>query len=398
MKWLLGSYEGNHDLNSRISLISIIYISVVATCTYLVAPSYVQGLVEYLDLTEEEAGYLVAFEVFGFALTTILMNFIVKHFDWRRLISVFAIIATIGNLLSAPLDSFQSLAVMRFITGIGSGGLMSLTLTMMGLTKNPDRNFGYIVVGTVIYSALATFIAPVAFQSVGMSGVMIFFALYCASALLFVKDLPHSKEERIDGPNDYVGQFSSTIKFLALSGYFLFATGFGMVFAYLFILGISAGIAEQAVANTLTFSMFIGIPGALMAVVVHSKFGRLKPLGISIVGVIGSVLIFLDINAFIYYFAAICLFAFAANVVPPYAFAVMAELDHTGKLVTINASLQITGWAIGPALSAYILGIAGFTAVNVTATLLFILSLVLFFPTLVALDRTSSIDPLNKLD
>lgn len=395
MKWLLGSYEGNHDLNSKISLISIIYISVVATCTYLVAPSYVQGLVEYLELTEEEAGYLVAIEVFGFALTTVLMNFIVKHFDWRRLISVFVIIATIGNLLSAPLDSFQSLGVMRFITGIGSGGLMSLTLTMMGLTKNPDRNFGFIVVGTMIYSALATFIAPVAFQTIGVSGVMVFFALYCASSLLFIKDLPHSKEERADGPDDNVGQFSSIIKFLALSGYFLFATGFGMVFAYLFILGISAGIGEQAVANTLTLSMFVGIPGALMAVVVHSKFGRLKPLGFSIIGVICSVLIFLDINAFIYYFAAICLFAFAANVVPPYAFAVMAELDHTGKLVTVNASIQITGWAIGPALSAYILGIAGFTAVNVTAIVLFILSLILVFPALVLLDKTTKKESLE---
>ena len=390
MRFLFGDYDTRHDINSRVSLIAITYVSVVATCTYFIAPSYVQGLVEYLRLSEEEAGYLVAVEVFGFALTTVLMNFLARRFDWRRLIVAFAVIATIGNLASAPLDNFQSLGVMRFVTGIGSGGLMSLTLTMMGLTNNPDRNFGIIVVGVVIYSALATFIAPLAFQSIGMYGVLTFFALYCASAILFVKHLPHSNEERVGEPGDIVAQFSWMPKFLALLAYLLFAIGFGMVFAYLFILGIAADIAEQAVANTLTFSMFVGIPGALMAVLVQSRFGRLKPVGISVVGVICSVLIFLDINAFIYYFAAICLFAFTANVVPPYVFAVMADLDHTGRLVTANASIQIIGWAIGPAVAAYILGASGFTAVNLTAISLFVLSLFLFLPALIALDKAHS--------
>ena len=142
MQWLFGDTANPVDVNSRRSIIAIVYIAVIAPCVFILQPGYVQGLVEYLAFSEEQAGYIASAEMFGIAFTTLLLVFMEARVDWRKLTVLCLILAAAGNLLSLSLADFESLAAVRFLTGMGSGGLMSLTFAMMGLTGKSDRNFG----------------------------------------------------------------------------------------------------------------------------------------------------------------------------------------------------------------------------------------------------------------
>ena len=47
-----------------------------------------QRLVEYVGLTEQQAGLVASYEMFGVAATTVLLSFVSSRVDWRKFLSV----------------------------------------------------------------------------------------------------------------------------------------------------------------------------------------------------------------------------------------------------------------------------------------------------------------------
>ncbi|MGS2722210.1 MFS transporter [Porticoccus sp. GXU_MW_L64] len=186
------------DINSSRSITSFVLLSVIGVCVFILQPGYVQGLVEYLGFSQEEAGYIASIEMFGVAASTVLMVFLSSRFSWRLLTSVFLGVAVAGNLASFSVTDFNTLSVIRFITGMGFGGIISLAFTMMGLTRLADRNFGYVITWVLIYGALGLLVMPTAFRLVGMNGVLLFFALFSACGFFTLKHLPARASEHVD--------------------------------------------------------------------------------------------------------------------------------------------------------------------------------------------------------
>ena len=160
------------DVNSRQSIIAILYLAVVGPCVFILQPGFVQGLVEYLGLSEQAAGYVASAEMFGIATTTVLLSVIAERISWRNCLVASSLLCAAGNFASVGQTDPQLLAIIRFITGLGSGGLISLTFTMAGLTDRTDRNFGLIITWVLIYGALGLLVMPTAYHVVGMNGVL----------------------------------------------------------------------------------------------------------------------------------------------------------------------------------------------------------------------------------
>ena len=385
MQWLLGNNTRPVDVNSRKSIIAIVYIAVLAPCVFILQPGYVQGLVEYLALSEEQAGYIASAEMFGIAFTTFLLIFMEARFDWRKLTVWCLVIAAAGNLLSLSLADFESLAAVRFLTGMGSGGLMSLTFAMMGLTDKSDRNFGYIITWVLSYGALGILVMPAAFAGIGMNGVLLFFALFNISGLFFTRYLPRSGVHHLSSSAPASGgSYSWRLKGLSLLAILVYNTSIGIVWAYLFLLGLEAGIAGQTVANVLTVSQFLGIAGAFVAVVLQLRIGRIIPLQVSIIGTAIGIYILVGKIALFHFALGVCLFNFLWNVSMPYLLATMASFDCRGRTVIYGICMQTAGYALGPFIAATILGRSGYGHVYIVATLLFVASALILLPGLVA--------------
>ena len=191
---ITGDPQHRVDINSRRSIIAIVYLAVVGPCVFILQPGFVQGLVEHLGLTEQQAGLIASAEMFGLATTTVLLSFVSSKVTWRNFVTLCLFICVLGNLASLGQSDFNTLAIIRYVTGLGSGGIISLTFTMMGLTERSDRNFGYIIVWVLTYGAFGLLLMPQAYATIGMNGVLVFFAAFCALGLIFVKHLPDSGE------------------------------------------------------------------------------------------------------------------------------------------------------------------------------------------------------------
>jgi len=378
---ITGDPQHRVDVNSRQSIIAIVYLAVVGPCVFILQPGYVQGLVAQLGLTEQQAGYIASWEMFGLATTTVLLSFVSSKVAWRKFTAICILICVLGNLASLGQSEFETLRTIRFFTGLGSGGIISLTFTMMGLTERSDRNFGYIIVWVLTYGAFGLLLMPQAYALVGMNGLLVFFAVFCAVGLAFVRHLPDSGEHiETSGATRH---FSMSLKGITLAAILSYNIGIGIVWAYLFLVGLDAGMAEQSVAWALTVSQFLGIAGAFLAVVFEVKLGRLLPLAFGVIGGAASVYYLVGDIGGAEFWIGVCGFNFLWNLSMPYLLATLADFDHRGHIVVHGVSMQFIGYAVGPAIAARLLGF-GYDVINTTAAILFVAAALLLLPGVMA--------------
>ncbi len=374
------------DVNSRWSLFATIYLSVIGAAVFIVQPGFIQGLVQFSGFTEQQAGYIASAEIWGIAVTTVVLALGGHHYNWHRILQLSLLLFVAGNLLSLASHAMLPFAATRFVVGLGSGGLVSLSFTIVGLTRLTDRNFGYLIMGVLTYGALGLWIMPTAFNLVGMTGVILFFAIFGASGYLFVRFLPEAGAEHLQVEADAV-DLSGTLRLLAILAMFTYFFGQGVIWAYLFLIGLDGGASEQAVANGLMLSQFLGIAGAFVAAVVGRRFGRALPLAIGIIG--GSLVLTTLLGPFsaLLYTLTVCVYNFAWNMTHPFLLAAMASFDQHGRVVVYAVAAQMLGLAVGPALAASLLSDGDYSRVIYTGIGLFLASYLFILIPLLAHQR-----------
>jgi len=269
---------------------------------------------------------------------------------------------------------------MRFVVGLGTGGLVSVSYAVVGLSANPDRNFGYMIMMAMVYGGIGFFAMPTIYTMAEMAGLLVFFTIFAALGLFFVKYLPTSGAEHIEVSEDVV-DVSWLLKGMALASMFAYFLAQGVIWAYLFLIGTSAGIGEQAVANSFTISQFVAIFGALTAALVGMRFGRPIPLTLGILGAVVSVLFMFGSMTAVAFGIIVIVYNYLWNMTHPYLLATMASLDQTGRVVVFAVSMQTTGLALGPALAAFFVLENDFTNVIWLGAGLFMTSfLLIIFP------------------
>ncbi|MGD2007944.1 MAG: hypothetical protein PVJ95_06690 [Cellvibrionales bacterium] len=388
---MLKSLPGNRnpvDCDSRPTLFTAFLIGVIAPEVFIVQPGFVQGLVEYLEFTDAQAGYVASAEMFGLAGTTILMSFVAQRLNWRHVIMVSLLLMFMANALSTVVTSLEAFATLRFMAGLGGGSLVSLGFAIVGMSSNPDRNFGLMIMWVLTYGALGLFVMPEAYALTdSMNAVLWFFALFPLLALPFVRHLPSTGETDQQG-SAMAMPTSTGVKALAIFAMLAYFTAQGIVWAYLFLIGLSGGLDEQAVANGLTLSQFAGIAGALLAALMGSRYGRVIPLMLGIVGGAACLYFLVGEFSFLVFAAAVCVYNFAWNVVHPFLLAAMADFDARGRVVVYAVAMQMIGLAFGPGLAASMLDEGSLVTVNLLGAFCFLLSALLILPPLLKQRRS----------
>jgi hypothetical protein len=196
-----------------------------------------------------------------------------------------------------------------------------------------------------------------------------------------VRHLPDSGEHIDIG--EAFAPYSNALKGSTLAAILSYNIGIGIVWAYLFLVGLDAGMGEQSVANALTVSQFLGIAGAFLAVVLEVRLGRLLPLAIGIIGGAASVYYLVGDIGGAEFWIGVCGFNFLWNLSMPYLLATLADFDHRGHIVVHGVSMQFIGYAVGPAIAAELLGF-GYDVINSVAAVLFVAAALLLLPGVLA--------------
>ena len=372
--------------DERRSLISAILLGVVGPEVFIVQPGFVQGMVQYLGFDDRAAGHVASAEMFGIAATTVAMTFAAHRFNWRRVVLWSLIVMAVANVACTLVTDVTAFAGLRFAAGVGAGGLISLSFAAIGLTRKPDRNFGYLIMWVLTYGAFALLAMPTAFRLAGLTGVLWFFALFPLVTLPWLKYFPASGENVVQVERDAV-DLPVPARGLALAAMFAYFLAQGVVWAYLFLIGIAGGLTEQQVANGLTVSQFAGIAGALGAALTAGRYGRALPLAIGILG--GAATLYFLVGQFgaAIYLIAVSIYNLAWNFTHPYLLGAMASFDRRGRVVVYAVAMQMLGLAVGPSLAASVIREGIYVNVNLLGGALFLVSAALILPPVLTQSR-----------
>lgn len=371
------------DINSRRTLAATILVGVIGPEVFIVQPGFVQGLVEHVGFDDQGAGYAASAEMFGIAATTILLTFIAHRLNWRVVIAASAVVMALANALCTVTDDLNAFVSLRVLAGLGAGGLVTLSFAAIGLTDRPERNFGFLIMWVLVYGAIAFFLMPGVYAFAGMNGVLWFFALFPLAALPVLRHLPVTGENVVPVEKGAVN-LPARLKGSALLAMLAYFTAQGVVWAYLFLIGVAGGLSEQLVANGLTISQFAGIAGALLAALLGNRYGRSLPLSLGILG--GALCLYFLVGRFefLVFALAVTVYNFAWNLTHPFLLAAMASFDRRGRVVVYAVAMQMLGLAVGPGLAASVIGQGDYVNVNLLGAGLFVLSLLLVLPPVLA--------------
>ncbi|MFC3051967.1 MFS transporter [Kordiimonas pumila] len=365
-----------YDVNSNSARYSAFLFGVVGVLVFIVQPGLVQGLVSVLGMTEKQAGYIASAEMAGVALTTILISFFVGNINWRKLALLCVAAAVAGDVASIFWLDLQPLMLSRFIAGLGYGGLISISFGAIGLTRETDRNLALYLVWLLSYGAVGLFVMPTAFDMFGLQGLFAFFAFITLISVYFVKYLPASLDSQ-GVPSERAVDLSKNLKIIAMLGVLSYNLAQGIAWAYLFLIGTSEGVGEQAVANALTISQIMGIAGALLSVMLANKVRRLLPITVGIIGGATSMAILLADFNYTIYMIAVCGFNFLWNMVLPFILAKVGDFDRRGNMMVYAIALQMTGLGLGPYLGTLFIDETGFSNVIIACVGFFLISYIL---------------------
>lgn len=370
--------RSQQNRDARLRLWVAILAGVVGPEVFIVQPAVVEGFVKFLGFDAVAAGYAASIEVWGIALSAILLPLVEKRVNWRAVIVVSIVLMALGNAASAFTADRSLFLLLRLMVGIGAGGLISLSFAAVGLTDNPDRNFGYMIMWVMIYGAAGLWLVPSAFALGGMKLVLFFFALFPLIVLPFVRYLPRGGESAAHTDGSAV-ELSRGMKGFALVAMLLYFVAQGIVWAYLFLIGTSDGLSEQEVANALTLSQFAGVLGAWTFGVLGARLGRGFSLTASVLG--GSLcLLFLRGHpGFAIFALVVCIYNFFWNVAQPALLSAMAVFDRRGKMVLAATAMQMIGLALGPAFAAYVMTSGDYSRVIASGVALFVASWLLIY-------------------
>ena len=364
---------------ARLRLVAAILVGVIGPEVFIVQPGFVQGLVQNLHFDDQGAGYAASIEVWGITATTLVMTFLSHRFNWRKVITGSLLLVAVANAACIGVHSKEVFVALRFVAGAGAGSLISLSFTTVGLTEHPDRNFGYLIMWVLLYGAIVLYLMPAAYALSGMTGVLLFFAVFPLTALPLVRMFPTGGAAAATVEADAVN-LSSGLKSLALLAMFTYFVAQGVAWAYLFLIGTAGGLNEQQVATGLTLSQVAGVAGALLPALVGNRHGRWRPLTLGIVG--GAVCLLFLIGQFQYlpFIFWVCLYNFFWNMTHPYLLGSMASFDRRGRVVVLAIAAQMLGLAVGPALGASVIAPGQYASVNYIAIAMFAFSWVCILP------------------
>jgi hypothetical protein len=285
----------------------------------------------------------------------------------------------VTNAACIAVHSKEAFVALRFLAGAGAGSLISLSFTTVGLTENPDRNFGYLIMWVLLYGAVVLYVMPAAYALSGMTGTLLFFAIFPLVALPLVKAFPQGGEAVTTVEADAVN-LPAALRSLALLAMFAYFVAQGVAWAYLFLIGTAGGLSEQQVATGLTLSQVAGVAGALLPALIGGRFGRWRPLTVGIVGGALCLLFLIGRLEYLPFVFWVCLYNFFWNMTHPYLLGSMASFDRRGRVVVLAVAAQMLGLAIGPAVGATVIAPGQYASVNYIAIAMFAVSWLCILP------------------
>jgi len=315
-----------------------------------------------LGFTDEQVGFVAGIDQFGFALGAVFAFFTVAKYDRRMLAIGAAAVAIVANLLCIYFQSYEFTLGLRFTAGLGAGLFTGIAVATIGGHSRPAFAFSLELFAFAFSQAGELWLLPY----LSIAGMYIAFAISFIIAIVFIRWLPRRPAnaaldvevdvQESDGEHHVEHRHvPAYVPWLVLTAVMFTYINIGGYWAYVELATVGTAASPDWVAKMLVFTSFFSLIGCLIAILLSNRYGLSRPLLVTLVfqASIVVMLVFGITNTTV----TISMFAFnfCWIAVDIYQSATVANVDRSGRYVSLLPAAQGLGNALGPASAALVL-------------------------------------------
>jgi DHA1 family inner membrane transport protein len=344
--------------NSMLARVFLAFLASAGLFYVNIIPAIVDGLKEGLSFTDKQAGFAISANVYGAALGALLIVFIVKRIDWRRVSYALLGALIITDLLSMLISSPEPMIAIRFAHGCIGGALVGTGFSVIARTLHPDRTFGVLLFVQFGLGGLGNLFIPRLVPVFGTN--VLFFSLIAFSVvtLLMVPfldryEVTKAQQKVHDAPKAALPLVPIA---LVLASLFLFQASNNGLFAFIIGLGKVSGLGLNFITMSLAAGAWIGLLGAGLVIIFHTRYGRTVPLAVAMLMTMAATWALHYSESGTVYLLANCVIGVTWAFVMSYLLGLVAAFDQTGQMAALGGFASKMGLASGPMVGGMLLG------------------------------------------
>jgi predicted MFS family arabinose efflux permease len=384
-----------------VEIVALALLGMIGNIAAYALPVNVGALVDSMKLAPRMAGFIGTAELVGLAAGSVAFSALILRVGWRRFALAGLIMTVIGNLITPYIGWVPLLMVVRALSGLGGGMLLSMAAAGLASTRQPERVLGAAAIASMLFSGAILYSFPLIAAHWGAPMLFFTIAGINVAAMAMLPGVPERSPYIGDGKNISpaqpdnepisMAQFGTApigIAISTLSGIFLFFTAAMGFWVFFERAGVAAKFSTQVISTALGSSQLVGAVGAIAAATIATRLGnRMIPVGVSILlAAAAAVAMVMPLTSLTYALAAYA-FIFGWAFLYPYLMGIGISLDPSARLVSYSLVLQTAGKAIGPTLAAMLVVGTNFVPVYWMALGLFLASLGCLVPAVLYTDK-----------
>lgn len=362
--------------NSMTARVLLAFLATAGFFYVNIMPALVDGLKVGLGFSNKQAGLVGSCNVYGAATGAFLIAFLVRRIQWRSAARFLLLGLILMDLLSMLIKNPYALMGARFLHGFIGGMLVGISFSIFARTTAPDRTFGVLLLVQVFAGGLGVMSLPLLVPKFGTDILFVSLILFSLATLVMMQFLP-DYPVKVPLPS-LPGTASEGLQLkpllLALFAVFFFQAANMGLFAFIIGLGKHHGLEVAFISETLGIANWIATLGALLVVVVSTRFGIFG-------AIVGGMLLTL-VGTYMFNFSDVKWIWIAANIgtgitwnfVISHLLGMCARFDRTGQTAVWGGFASKMGLASGPMLFSFLVGAGNYSLLIAAALVLLTLA------------------------
>ncbi len=351
-------------------IIAVLAAQIIGSLITQLSPLALGALMTGLELSEQEAGYVVFAEFLVLSITAIIAAPYIPRYSYRRL-CIYAVTLTIlAQLASIFFTSLNAVVVARCIAGLGEGLIYAVSLAAVASrSANPDRLYGIFQITWALLNMVLFTVGGHMSSLYAHRGIFGLVAVVSIVLAVFLAKLPDDVIEAGKAEQDDSNIASPLMGMVTLAGIFVYLTVSAAIYTFTGPLGSRAGLSTTQIGYALTAGSIIGLSGAALATWLNIKKGRFIPITTFCPSFAGLAIVICVFSNPIIYIAALMLSVVFFYFSVPYLFGLAAALDKQGRWAAAAGSAYLLGFAVGPAFAGSMIEWFGYPGFGISCAI-----------------------------
>jgi predicted MFS family arabinose efflux permease len=344
--------------NGEVARILLAFLATAGLFYVNIMPALINGLIDGLGFSNQEAGFVGSANVYGAALGALAAVFIVKKIPWKAVSVLLLIGLIVVDFFSMTITTPVTLLFTRFFHGAIGGLLVGIGFAVISRTTEAERTFGYLLTIQFGLGGVGLIYLPPLVPELGTWVLflsLITFSVVTLLMLPFMADYPIPEPVQ-DDSNKVKANVNVKMLIMALMATFLFQAANMGIYAYMIGMGKYFGLEMTFISSTLGVAAWIAIAGSVLVILLSTRYGRVIPVVLAtVLTVVGIWILHYSAQPSIYWISNVVVGITWAFVIS-YLLGMCSEFDETGQMAALGGFASKMGLASGPLVGALLLG------------------------------------------